>query len=520
MVTSPQCSRETGHCLENCLEGWWGDWCERKCSEGCEDSSCYFWDGSCYKGCRDGWAGDSCDTRCPVGCHSDTCERYGSHKCTQGCQRGVHGHHCDKQCNRHCRHQDCFYDHGMKSTVCRQGCVDGWMSLDCKMRCPGNCEACSQETGECSRCKPGYWGSDCTSHCSVTCSNKTCDRGDGRCSGCIHGYYGNTCDTGCGADCMRCLQVDDGCGCREECHTMCLQHHQQGRAVSSITEGSSDDPPVIASRGTSGATTSRPILDSSSGCVTCPWPADYRLRDTRLCCCVGLCSSGLEHPYGSQSFVFSCDIDDLGMDMTYMLVAFFCVSGLRGVLLAICCDHCEGQPTDADCQICRNRTRTCSEALQETTLVCTDGCIDGKKGIYCQEDCLSTCSKCERYGSVCLQCKDALSYGKKCDKRCPPNCKGGCAKENGICTTCALGFRGARCETPCRPGCEVCPRYTDGCFTCLSDRYYGKDCRFPCPQNCLQCKKDTGDCTECVHGYSGKQCTEHVQKLDPNTVLI
>ncbi|XP_046557060.1 scavenger receptor class F member 1-like [Haliotis rubra] len=171
--------------------------------------------------------------------------------------------------------------------------------------------------------------------------------------------------------------------------------------------------------------------------------------------------------------------------------------------------------------------KNCSDAcvnsrceLQETTLVCTDGCIDGKKGIYCQEDCLSTCSKCERYGIVCLQCREALSYGKKCDKRCPPNCKGGCAKETGICTTCASGFKGAKCETPCRPGCEVCPRYTDGCFTCLSDRYYGKDCRFPCPQNCLQCKKDTGDCSECVHGYSGKQCTEHVQKLDPNTILI
>ncbi|XP_046557062.1 scavenger receptor class F member 1-like, partial [Haliotis rubra] len=158
----PHCSREAGHCLENCQDGWWGDWCERKCSGGCEDNSCYFWDGSCARGCRDGWAGDSCDTRCPGGCHGDTCERYGSHKCTQGCTPGVHGHHCDKQCNRHCRHQDCFYDHGMKSTVCRQGCVDGWMSLDCKMKCPGNCEACSQETGECTRCKPGYWGSDCT----------------------------------------------------------------------------------------------------------------------------------------------------------------------------------------------------------------------------------------------------------------------------------------------------------------------------------------------------------------------
>ncbi|XP_048255243.1 scavenger receptor class F member 2-like [Haliotis rufescens] len=152
----PYCDRETGNCLENCQGGWWGTRCDNKCSDRCEDNSCYGWDGSCSRGCRKGWVGDSCDTRCPGGCQGDTCEQYGSHTCTRGCKHGLHGHHCNKQCNRHCRDQDCFYDHSMKSTVCRQGCVDGWMSLDCKLKCPGNCEACSQETGECSRCKQGY----------------------------------------------------------------------------------------------------------------------------------------------------------------------------------------------------------------------------------------------------------------------------------------------------------------------------------------------------------------------------
>ncbi|XP_071117999.1 scavenger receptor class F member 1-like [Haliotis cracherodii] len=217
----PYCNRETGNCLENCQGGWWGKKCENKCSGGCEDNSCYFWDGSCARGCRNGWAGDSCDTRCPGGCHGDTCEQYGSHKCTQGCKHGVHGHHCNKQCNRHCRDQDCFYDHSMKSTVCRQGCVDGWMSLDCKLKCPGNCEACSQETGECSRCKQGYWGSDCTRTCSATCFNKTCDR-DGRCRSCQLGYHGDNCENRCGTACDGCLETHEPCRCKDKCDVTCL----------------------------------------------------------------------------------------------------------------------------------------------------------------------------------------------------------------------------------------------------------------------------------------------------------
>ncbi|XP_048255242.1 uncharacterized protein LOC124111915 [Haliotis rufescens] len=217
------CDRQSGVCLQNCKDGWWGDWCERKCSDRCQDNSCYFWDGSCARGCRKGWAGDSCDTLCPGGCHGDTCEQNGSHTCTRGCKHGVHGHHCNKKCNRHCRDQDCFYDHRMNSTVCRQGCVDGWMSLDCKLKCPGNCEACSQETGECSRCKQGYWGTDCTRTCSATCFNQTCDQG-GRCSSCQLGYHGDTCRTYCDADCIRCFEAKGGCRCREPCTSSCLHH--------------------------------------------------------------------------------------------------------------------------------------------------------------------------------------------------------------------------------------------------------------------------------------------------------
>ncbi|XP_067677723.1 scavenger receptor class F member 1-like [Haliotis asinina] len=213
----PSCSRETGNCLENCVDGWWGKKCENRCSDGCEDNSCYFWDGSCARGCRDGWAGESCDTRCPGGCHGDTCERYGTHNCTQGCKHGVHGHRCEKQCNRHCRDQDCFYDHGMKSTVCSQGCVDGWMSLDCKMKCHGNCEACSQETGECSRCKQGYWGSDCTRPCSDTCLTKTCHKGDGRCKSQLVNF-----NKRCGSACIGCLETQKSCGCQDVCLVQCL----------------------------------------------------------------------------------------------------------------------------------------------------------------------------------------------------------------------------------------------------------------------------------------------------------
>lgn len=159
---------------------------------------------------------------------------------------------------------------------------------------------------------------------------------------------------------------------------------------------------------------------------------------------------------------------------------------------------------DTECDL--NCSDTCINSrceLQKTTLACKDGCVDRKQGTCCQEDCLSTCSKYERYGSICLQCSNVFNYGKKCDKRCPQNCKGRCAKLIVDCRTCASRFKGPECEKPYRPGCEECRRYGKRCIRCLFDR---KDCMSPCPRNCLRCHKDTWNCSKFAQRYTVRTC--------------
>ncbi|XP_048257961.1 scavenger receptor class F member 1-like isoform X1 [Haliotis rufescens] len=214
------CDQTTGHCSQYCKDGWWGDRCERACSEGCVDNSCFSWDGYCNKGCLQGWTGDGCGTRCPSGCHQNACEQAKRGRCTQGCRLGFHGHHCDQPCDSRCREQDCVYDHHIKSAVCRQGCVDGWMSPDCQRKCSRNCEACLQESGNCFRCTQGYWGVHCASVCSSMCSHGTCDM-DGKCFACQPGYFGKTCERHCGTDCARCEMMNKDGRCDDVCVTLC-----------------------------------------------------------------------------------------------------------------------------------------------------------------------------------------------------------------------------------------------------------------------------------------------------------
>ncbi|XP_046564418.1 scavenger receptor class F member 1-like isoform X2 [Haliotis rubra] len=229
------CNRTTAHCLEHCEDGWLGDRCDRPCSEGCVDNSCYSWDGTCNKGCRHGWTGDDCGTRCPSGCRHNACEPSGKGRCTKGCNHGFHGHHCDRPCDSRCRGRECVYDHEVKSAVCTEGCVDGWMSSDCKKKCPPNCQACLQESGHCSRCSHGYWGVDCANGCSSTCSERTCDE-DGRCFACQSGYYGNTCESYCGTDCTICEMKNTDGVCDDVCAALCLNNSNGTRGSPSAVQ--------------------------------------------------------------------------------------------------------------------------------------------------------------------------------------------------------------------------------------------------------------------------------------------
>ncbi|XP_067660089.1 scavenger receptor class F member 1-like [Haliotis asinina] len=202
------CERTTGHCVEACNSGWWGDKCNKRCSDNCLRSECFFYDGSCAWGCKDGWTGGMCTENCPEECALNKCSQHG--KCSFGCKKGFFGETCERRCSDKCRNNNCYFDDTIHYTVCRDGCGDGFRSAYCNESCPTGCRRCKQHTGECSLCESGHWGVQCDKSCS-TCTNSLCDI-SGECTeGCQAGYHGHMCDRHCQPDCLECRKNDSEC---------------------------------------------------------------------------------------------------------------------------------------------------------------------------------------------------------------------------------------------------------------------------------------------------------------------
>ncbi|XP_071118511.1 cell death abnormality protein 1-like [Haliotis cracherodii] len=83
--------------------------------------------------------------------------------------------------------------------------------------------------------------------------------------------------------------------------------------------------------------------------------------------------------------------------------------------------------------------------LDNTRVVCTEGCVTGKKGDNCGVNCDAACTQCERYGNDCMgRCQDPRYYGPLCRTTCPSSCRGGCDKDTGECDKCDSGYNGRK----------------------------------------------------------------------------
>ncbi|XP_071118500.1 cell death abnormality protein 1-like [Haliotis cracherodii] len=165
-------------------------------------------------------------------------------------------------------------------------------------------------------------------------------------------------------------------------------------------------------------------------------------------------------------------------------------------------DHCE--------QDCPDTCLNSRCQMDNTRVVCTEGCVAGKKGDNCGANCPTACTQCERYGDGCTgPCRNPRYYGDKCDVTCPPNCRGGCDKDTGECDSCEPDYTGDKCDVTCPPNCRGgCDKDTGECDSCEPD-YTGDKCDVTCPPNCRGgCDKDTGQCGNCEPGYTGKYCND------------
>ncbi|XP_046583037.1 multiple epidermal growth factor-like domains protein 10, partial [Haliotis rubra] len=144
--------------------------------------------------------------------------------------------------------------------------------------------------------------------------------------------------------------------------------------------------------------------------------------------------------------------------------------------------------------------------MNNTRVVCTEGCVASKKGDNCGMNCPTACTQCERYGDGCTGlCQNPWYYGPHCRTPCPPNCRGGCDKDTGECGSCEPGYTGDKCDVTCPPNCRGgCDKDTGKCDSCV-EGYRGEYCD-SCLPNCRDCDRETGECIHCVEGYCKGGC--------------
>ncbi|XP_046582382.1 platelet endothelial aggregation receptor 1-like isoform X2 [Haliotis rubra] len=192
--------------------------------------------------------------------------------------------------------------------------------------------------------------------------------------------------------------------------------------------------------------------------------------------------------------------------------------------------------------------------MNNTRVVCTEGCVAGRRGGDCGLNCPTACKQCERYGDSCTGlCRNARYYGPNCSKLCPSHCnlKDGCTTIKGYCNGCEAGYRGRYCNHSCPDNCERCDQYGEGCLKCteryclglcdenmtncdstsckktclpncrsfdigrsqctgpcINQNYHGAMCSISCPPKCDTCHKQTGKCMQCVPRMWGRSCNE------------
>ncbi|XP_071118550.1 receptor-type tyrosine-protein phosphatase eta-like [Haliotis cracherodii] len=174
----------------------------------------------------------------------------------------------------------------------------------------------------------------------------------------------------------------------------------------------------------------------------------------------------------------------------------------------VCLPRCVSVTSSGECLQCRDSRfygkqcehdcpDTCLNSrcqMNNTRVVCTEGCVAGKKGDNCGVNCPTACTQCERYGDGCTgPCQDPRYYGPHCRTPCSSSCTDGCNRITGECDSCEPGYTGTYCNDTCPPNCRGgCDKVMEECGSCKPS-YTGDKCDVSCPCNCsVGCDKDTG----------------------------
>ena len=192
---SDNCNITDGSC--DCKIGYWGILCDKECDISCnpftgcsKEGNCtecsidYFFnetskscekcpelcDGCSMHGCDNcikGFYGDFCDKNCPNKCLDTICEKE-SGECKY-CVKGYYNKNCSESCSG-CE-EGCLMDNGeCINHICKDNYFD---NIFCKYHCSPTCyKGCDLYTGNCTECLNNKkWGKNCEENCDEECKS-------------------------------------------------------------------------------------------------------------------------------------------------------------------------------------------------------------------------------------------------------------------------------------------------------------------------------------------------------------
>lgn len=115
------------HCTAGCIDGYWGETCEKTCPLNCKDRSCNRYDGHCVS-CKLYYWGSNCTLFCSNNCFEQTCNIQ-SGFCNHGCTEGRYGEMCQEICSPGCAGRTCE-----QTGTCMNGCIQNWAGARCNSK--------------------------------------------------------------------------------------------------------------------------------------------------------------------------------------------------------------------------------------------------------------------------------------------------------------------------------------------------------------------------------------------------
>ena len=361
----------TGSSCDSCVSRNFGTFCDYKCPKHC--LSCVVTNSPLIvsevlcNACVEGYAGFNCTHAysCPSNC--TTCN---SLACTE-CKVGYHGKKCSFRC------LSCAEDRCLKETG---ECIKDTSFLRIGM-CKDTCSYCT-ESGVCTACKPGFYGTNCTQKCSIGCTSDVCDV-TGNCQ-CSKYFTGSKCD--------KCVTGKYGAHCNVTCPTNCIYC-----AYNICT---------VCADGYYGSTCNISCPDN------CHVDGCFRLN--------GLCKSCSDGRVGAE-----CDQCASGSYMDKADKCVLCSTNCRSLKCnastGACIDGCVGEHYGTLCDnVCSNGCQTVKSGAKcsATDGVCFSGCRVSYYGHQCNLGCDFHCvnSTCDSTSGICNHgCeKGYAQIGPKC----------------------------------------------------------------------------------------------------------